>query len=107
MNVKDFENKYREKGGIKKLTEMHSLSFSAGYIAKHFCVSKERVRQWRLEFFGSIYDDRDAKREAIKTGMIEFAKNNEFTEFRMAFRRSPYYKKVLKELNKRKIYGTI
>lgn len=104
MNVENFNSKYGEKGGIKKFTELRSLFFSTKYIAEHFGVSKERVKQWMLEFFGSVYDVRDEIDEAIKNGMIEFAKNNNYKEFRRAFRNTPYYKEVLEELKKKKIY---
>jgi hypothetical protein len=107
MNVKDFETKYKDKGGMLKLTEMRSLAFSAGYIAEHFNVTTERVKQWMLEFFGSVYDVKDEQAEATKKGMIEFAKNNEISEFRRAFRRTPYYKEVLSELKKKKVYVNI
>ena len=54
MTVKDFEKKYGKLGGIAKLTELRALLFSQDYIAEHFKVSKQRVKQWMLEFFGSV-----------------------------------------------------
>jgi len=105
MQVKKFEEKYGTKGGIQKLTELRSLFFTQDYIAKQFGVSKERVRQWMLEFFGSRYDPRPDREEAVIANMIEFARNNPLEEFNSAFRGTEYYKKVLAECNNLEIYG--
>jgi len=107
MNIEKFEKKYGKYGGMTKLAELRTLLFSQDYIAGVFKVTKERIRQWMLLFFGSVYDPREDRREAIKTGMIDFAKHNTQEEFCRAFKKSPYYKDVLLELEKQKIYVNI
>lgn len=107
MTVNKFEKKYSAMGGIAKLTELRSLLFSRKYIATHFKVSQERVGQWMLEFFGSYYDYTDERAEAVIQGMLDFAKNNYYEEFRRAFRNSPYYKRAIEEIKKQKIYADI
>lgn len=104
MTIYDFEKKYSQYGGLARLTELRALLFSQEYIADEFKVSKERVRQWMKIFFGGDYDPREDRRESIKTGMIDFAKHNRIEEFDKAFKKSPYYKEVLLDLEKQKIY---
>ena len=88
MIVKDFETRYGRFGGMKKLTEMRSLYYTKKYIADHFEVSQERVRQWMLIFFGVPYEPQPERREAVCANMVEFAQNNSFEDFRRAFRGS-------------------
>ena len=102
MNIKDFESKYVEKGGIKKLAEFRSLFFGLDYIAKHYGVSKERVRQWMKYFFGSVYDPREDRKDAIVASMIDFANNHTPEEFRFAFKGTVYYDEAMKLLNNEK-----
>lgn len=70
MNVREFNKKYREKGGISKLIEMQSMLIPQKTIAKHFGVSQERIRQWTVEFFGYKYDPRQQRREIRNTAKI-------------------------------------
>jgi hypothetical protein len=104
MDSPKFEKKYREKGGINKLTELRSLLFSHDYIANHFGVSRARVSDWMKLFFGKDYDPREDRKEAIISSMIEFAKNNSFPLFRYSYRGTPYYKEVLEKCYELKIY---
>ena len=104
MTLEAFEKKYQEKGGIQKLSELRSLFFSQKYIAEHFGVSNERVRQWMLQFFGHDYDPREERRESIIVGMVEFALHNEIAKFRFAFQGTQYYKEALSICRQRKIY---
>ncbi len=96
MNIKSFEEKYKEKGGLKKLAELRSLFTPQKTIARHFGVSQERVRQWMLQFFGTSYDPREDRRKVAMESMIEFYHQNSMEEFRSAFRGTAYYKDVLK-----------
>lgn len=106
MNVTQFEEKYKEKGGVNRLTEMRALMFTQKYIAKHFDVSIERVRQWMIEFFGSVYDPRPDRRTIIIQNMVDFRKNNPQEEFDLAFKKTQYYKEAIEKSNK-EIYDTI
>lgn len=104
MTVKEFEDKYKEKGGMQKLTELRSLFYNQKYIATHFGVSRERVRQWMVEFFGSAYDPRMDRKEMIINSMVEFAHNNPKKDFDAAFRGTEYYKEALEKCNKENLY---
>ena len=104
MTVKEFEVKYGDKGGIQKLSELRSLFANQGYIASHFGVSRERVRQWMLEFFGNSYDPRMDRKEVLVAGMVEFAKNNPKKDFRIAFSNTEYYREALEMCINKKIY---
>ena len=105
MTIQKFEEKYKDKGGIEKLTEMRALLFSQRHIANHFGVTRDRVRQWTIQFFGRTYDPRPEKKDAIIASMFEFAQHNSFAEFRFAFLRNEYYKETLKICKDRKIYA--
>jgi len=106
MTVKEFDEKYGLKGGITKLTELRSLFYTQEYIAAHFSVTRERVRQWMLEFFGSAYDPRPDRREMIIASMVDFAKTNPKEEFDFAFKGTEYYKEVLEKCKQERIYDT-
>lgn len=66
MNTIEFELKYKDKGGIKKLLFMIDGLETQRCIAKHFKVSGERVRQWMKEMFNIQYDPRPARRKLRK-----------------------------------------
>lgn len=104
MTVKEFNETYGKKQGLLMLTQMRSLSNTQDMIANHFGVSKERVRQWMLEFFGSEYDPRQERRDRMMNSMIDFARNHEIEDFKEAYNGSEYYNEVLKECNNQKIY---
>lgn len=104
MVVKEFEDKYKSKGGMKKLTEFRSLLVSQDQIATHFGVGKQRVRQWMLEFFGAVYDARPDRRDAIINSMVDFAMMNPPSEFDAAYKNSPYYKEALKKIKSNKTH---
>jgi hypothetical protein len=106
MTLKDFENKYAIKGGMQKLTELRSLYFTNRYIAYHFGVSQQSVVNWMLQFFGSRYDPREDRKEAIIANMVEFAKNNPLIDFKYAFKGTEWYKEALERINKLKLYDT-
>jgi hypothetical protein len=63
MTIKEFNNKYKLIGGIKQLSIMRENYESLDRIAFTFRVSKERARQWMVEFFGERYDPRTKRRE--------------------------------------------
>lgn len=71
MTIKEFDKKYKEQGGIKQLSMMKDNFETLKKISECFKVSKERVRQWMIIFFGEKYDPRYERREnkikAIKT----------------------------------------
>jgi len=75
MNLKQFEKKYSKVGGMNKLIEMRALLMPLKNIAETFGVSRERVRQWMLEFFGEKYDPRPDRRkrkqEILESGIVE------------------------------------
>ena len=107
MTIKEFQKKYTDNGGIVTLTEMRSLFYTQNYIAKHFGVTLATVRLWMLEFFGTPYDPRPDRGEAIVANMVAFAKNNPIEDFKQAFKRSDYFDRALEEVAKQNIYGDV
>lgn len=103
MKIKEFEAKYGKQGGIEKLTQLRALLFSQDFIAEHFGVSKERIRQWMKEFFGSTYDKRKDRKDIMIIGMIDFAKKNTKEDFEEAYKYSVYYEEALKQIKKHDI----
>jgi len=77
MNIKEFDKKYTSKGGIEKLANMRALLMPLKSIGSHFGVSRERVRQWMIEFFGEKYDVRPHRRIAKEKSMDELKSNTE------------------------------
>ena len=104
MIVKDFERRYGEKGGMEKLTEMRAMLYSSKQIASYFGVSRSAVNKWMIKFFGRDYEPSPELESAIIDNMIEFAKNNDFRQFRRAFRKTKQYKQALELCYKRNIY---
>ena len=104
MNKKLFENKYGSKGGMKQLTKMRSSLSTQKAISLQFGVSRERVRQWMLEFFSDTYDPREKRREIIIESMMYFAKLNSKRDFYLTFRSHQHYKETLERCYKQKIY---
>lgn len=104
MTVKEFELKYRNKGGIAKLTELRSFFYSHTYIATHFGVGRNLIRVWMKELFGTTYDPRPDRAETIISNMVSFARNNNKDDFRRAFRSTTYYIKALEECVNQGIY---
>lgn len=96
MMVKDFNKEYKKKGGMMMLNEMRALKQTQDTIANHFGVTKERVRQWLLEFFGKEYDPRYDRRNAIIESMVDFSEHRTAEEFHEAFKNSEYYEMALK-----------
>lgn len=95
MTKKEFEIKYRNKGGVRMLESMKENFIAQKNIAKHFEVSQERVRQWMLELFGEKYDPRPARREEAIKNMVKFYNETSLQEFNRAFKGSAYYRKAL------------
>lgn len=95
MMLKTFNKEYKKKGGMIMLNEMRALKNTQDSIANHFGVTKERVRQWLLEFFGKEYDPRYDRRNAIIESMIDFSEHRTKEEFEMAFKSSEYYQMAL------------
>lgn len=100
-----FNEKYGKKGGIAKLTESRALMLTQDAIAKHYGVSKERIRQWMEKFFGGIYDPRAPRRIAFVDCMIEFAKANSEEEFHEAYKTHEYYQLALERALREGIYS--
>ncbi len=112
MNVREFDEKYKKFGGIKTLTKMRGTLATQEAIAIAYRVSKERVRQWMLEFFGDVYDPRPERKESIIQSMIDFAKMNPYEDFKYAYLPKDssdkellhYYEETLKRCKEEKIY---
>lgn len=104
MTVKEFNTTYGRKQGILMLTQMRSSSNTQDMIANHFGVSKERVRQWMIEFFGSEYDPRQDRKERMMNSMLDFARKNALEDFKEAYTGSEYFQEVLEECKNNKIY---
>lgn len=96
MIVKTFNETYGDKGGMVILNEMRALKMKQDVIANHFGVTKERVRQWLLEFFGKKYDPRYDRRNSIIQSMIDFSEHRTKEEFEEAFKGTEYYQMALK-----------
>jgi hypothetical protein len=63
MTTQQFNKKFKRQGGIKQLSNMRDGLCTLKSISEHFSVSKERVRQWMVLFFGEAYDPRMKRRE--------------------------------------------
>lgn len=101
MEVKEFNKLYGgRKQGMIMLTQMRSMAYQQDAIANHFGVTKERVRQWMLEFFGSEYDPRIDRKDRMISNMEDFAKIHTEEEFREAYNGSEYFDEVLKKCKK-------
>lgn len=85
MTSEEFNEKYKDKGGIAKLNELRALMFTHKYIGDHFGVSKERAKQWIVHLFGESYDPRVIRRERIIDSMIDFANLHSESELIEAF----------------------
>ena len=113
LDLEKFEEKYKDKGGIRMLARLSSLLFTREYIANHFGVSKPRVGQWMKDGFGYDYDPRPDRRKVIMDNMVEFARHNPKDRFDFAFGKNggknmqllDYYKEALERCHKEKIYG--
>lgn len=94
MNIDRFNEKYIDKGGVAKLAEMRAEMRPQGYIARHFGVSRERVKQWIKDMFGTDHDMRKARREKTIREMIEFARNHTKKEVWQQFKsNTPSYRR--------------
>ena len=85
MNISQFNEKYKDKGGFATLSEFKNNLETLLNIAKHFGVSKERAKQWMVEFYGENYDPRKERRESSIQVMLDFAKDHTEEEFNEAF----------------------
>lgn len=101
MEVKEFNKLYGgRKQGMIMLTQMRATSQTQDVIANHFGVTKERIRQWMVEFFGSEYDPRIDRKIRMMASMEDFARIHTENEFVEAYNGSEYFKEVLKECKK-------
>jgi hypothetical protein len=96
MNTKEFNGKYRNKGGMNMLARMRADLSPQKVISHHFGVSQEAVRKWMLEFFGEKYDPRLQRREISIERMVQFYKDTSMESFKRAYRGSAYYQRVIK-----------
>lgn len=85
MNIKDFNEKYRDKGGFAKLYEMMSELESHNAISEHFGVTREAMRSWPIELLGKPYDPRMDRREVRINAILEFMKEYSEYESKVAF----------------------
>lgn len=107
MTKQEFNQKYASKGGIDTLNYLVKELYTNQYIAEHFGVTKEAVRQWLKELYGVEQVSRRVQRqEKVISGMLEFAKTHSLEEFREAysFISNHYYEIALQEAISRKIY---
>jgi len=88
MNREKLDEKYNECGGFKKLLEMKIELKSLEEISKVFNVSKERIRQWMIELFGTNYDPRRDRRENRINFILDFIKQNGTKEAIKMFERT-------------------
>mgnify|MGYP000907637425 CR=1 FL=1 len=104
--IEEFNKNYKDSGGLMKLIEMRALLYSQEYIATHFGVTKERVRQWMWLFFGEKYDPRVQRKNIVIKAMVDFARTHPIKDFYAAFRgkERSYYQAALQECYKKKIY---
>ena len=85
MNIKKFNEKYQSKGGFAKLTELKQNLATLENIGKHFELSKERIKQLMIVFFGEAYDPRKDRRNNLIKAMLKFAETHTEKEFMDAF----------------------
>jgi predicted transcriptional regulator len=86
MKIDKFNEKYKLLGGFTKLSEMRKNLLTLQEIAKCFGVTKTRIAQLMVLFFGEKYDPRMQRRERMICAMIEFAKEHTEREFIEAYR---------------------
>lgn len=103
MKLKDFERKYKDKGGMQKLKTLRAFLYTKNYISRHFGVTPNAVHNWQYIFFGGEQDI-TMPEDAVIANMIDFATNNDLKEFRFAFKGSDCYKIALSKVLK-DIYG--
>ena len=101
MTIDDFNNRYKEQGGIARLRTLRGFQYSRGYIAKNFRVTPSAVKLWGYTFPNEIERLEEVH---IKDNMVQFAKLHPLSEFRLAFKGGEHYKGMLK-LVKGEIYG--
>lgn len=104
LSVKTFEERYKQLGGLKKLTELRALHCRRSYISNHFKVSQGTVRMWMRKFFGDTNDLKDERHEAIIESMYQFATNNGKEEVILAFGGTKHYPALNKLIKERKLY---
>lgn len=99
MSKEYFDAKYKSKGGLNQLKEMMDKFATQSLIAKHFGVTKERVRQWAKQYFGMRYDPRySRKREKIENIKTLFHQYGAEKTIKILGDKNSYYiEKALKE----------
>lgn len=100
MNIKDFDKKYKDKGGSQMLNRMRADLLPQKVISHHFKVSQERVRQWMMEMYKEKYDPRLERKEIALQKMVKFYENTSLYQFKKAFRGTAYYREALKLIEK-------
>ena len=86
MTVDEFNDKYREAGGMSKLIDMKATLQPVESIAKNYGVTREAVKCWMKELFDCEYDPRIERREAIIKEMVEYAKSHTEENFYEMFK---------------------
>ena len=106
MNAENFNNKYRDKGGIVKLSEMIALLFPLSEIGKHFGFTKTRARQIISRIYGEPYDPRKCRKDALIKVMTLFAKHNDKKTFIRAFSKKDCFREALQKCIDEKLYDS-
>ena len=102
MNIGTFDNKYKEKGGIKTFIEMKNQLCTLKQISDYFGVKKDRVRQWNHEIFNEIYDPRIKRKEQKINLFANFVKKYGLKKAEELYPKiNKYYKK--EAINKLKL----
>lgn len=106
MNVKEFDAKYKTRGGFNVLDYMKGERFSTTYIGRHFGLTRERVRQIIKDIYHINYDPKPERKEKIIESMLKFASKHPVEEFREAYYYAGkhYYEVALAEAYARGIY---
>lgn len=104
--VKNFDDKYKKRGGFSVLDWMKGEGFSTEFIGDHFGITRERVRQLIKDIYNIEYDPRIERKEKIINSMLKFAKKHSLEEFRDAYYYTGkyYYDIALVEAYMRGIY---
>lgn len=103
MTIKEFNDKFKEKGGIRALAHMMSEFETRKHIAYHFGVTPERVSHWAKEFYGKRYDPRITRKQMRLDFMLVCAPMMTKEQFMEAFYYDANIDECLAQIEIRKI----
>jgi len=98
-----FDNKYKSKGGLKKLKKMMLELRTLREICEHFGVGgRDRARQWIKTYFNMTYDPRAARRRKKIDEILDMFRKigTEKTMKKLGDKRSHYIQLALEEYQK-------